>query len=443
MPDSLDPTELLANAKPQVTYEIEPSRLDEMLARVTSASARVRFPLLRTWQMRAGSALAAALVTVAAVLVSLGGGPGLTVLTLEAGTAVAGPATHASLAPTPIGFSAAQAPVTPGVNAGSTKFVVGSRFLNSASPLAVFRVTSVPDPSASLMKIAAALGVRHARPNAECTYGATGSSVLSANAVGTNAIVTEAPYHAAGCTTSAGATLEPVTWTFNLKGAACELPSSLTGDVAACPLGGVFSQHNASHRQLALWSSRLTTSLLHRRVVPAGMTLGKATFLSDGNVVTYPLVTSSGVASNQYEEFQFSNDGSLVYATGLLASTSLVSTYPAISELKGVELLQAPSSGSGGGVNPGGPKLPASTTTTLNTGGPMIPASTTTTVTPPSDTTLTAVVSLSNVTLSYRLIWLSDGSAILAPQYVYRASDGVSEQVLALDPSFYQVEASK
>jgi hypothetical protein len=165
--------------------------------------------------------------------------------------------------------------------------------------------------------------------------------------------------------------------------------------------------------------------------------------LSDGNVVTYPLVTSSGVASNQYEEFQFSNDGSLVYATGLLASTSLVSTYPAISELKGVELLQAPSSGSGGGVNPGGPKLPASTTTTLNTGGPMIPASTTTTVTPPSDTTLTAVVSLSNVTLSYRLIWLSDGSAILAPQYVYRASDGVSEQVLALDPSFYQVEASK
>ena len=428
MPDSLDPTELLANAKPQVTYEIESSRLDEMLVRVTSASAQVRFPLLRTWQMRAGSALAASLVTVAAVLVTFGGGPGLTVLTLEAGTAVAGPATHASSAPSSSSFSAAKAPVTPGVNAGSTKFVVGSRFLSSAAPLAVFRVTSVSDPSTSLMKIAAALGVRHARPNAECTYGATGSRVLSANAVGTNAIVTEAPYHADGCTTSAGATVEPATWTFNLKGTECELPSSLTGDVAACPLGGVFSQHQASHRQLALWSSRLTASLLQLRAVPAGMTLGMATFLRDVNVVTYPLVTSSGVASNQYEEFQFSNDGSLVYATGLLASTSLVSAYPAISEVRGVELLQAPPSGSGGGVNPG---------------GPMIPAPTTTTVTSPSDTTLTAVVRLSSVTLSYRLIWLSDGSAILAPQYVYRASNGVSEQVLALDPSYYQVEASR
>lgn len=441
MPDSPDPTELLASAKPDVAYEIEPSRLDEMITRVSSAPVS-RFPLLRTWQMRAGSALAAAVVAVAAVLVSIGGGPALTVLTLGSAASIAGPVTHASITPSPTSFATTQVPVRAGASENST-FVGGPRLATSAPSLAVYRVLSVLDPSTSLSNVADALGVRHAKLNAECTYGATGTPMLGANAIGTNAVVTEAPYRAGGCSKGANGASGPLTWTYNLKGSKCPRPSSLSNSMSACTLAPTASQQRvASRQQLTLWSSRLVASLRRHGVVPAGMTLGGPSFTNGTNIVLYPLLTSGGQASDQYEAFQFSIAGSLVYATGMLASTTLVTTYPALSQAGGVALLHA----SGSGVNPGGPMIPApGTTTTVNPGGPMVPAPTTTTstVTSSGNTPLSKVVTLTSATLSYQLLWLEDGSAVFVPQYIYRASNGVNEQVLALNPNYYRVEAPK
>jgi hypothetical protein len=425
MPDSPDPIELLANAKPVSTYDIEPSRLDEMITRVTSAPA-ARFPLLRTWQMRAGSALAAAVVAVAAVLVSLGGGPGLTVLTLGSAATISGPATHAPVTPSPTSFATAQAPVRAGAQEKST-FIGGPRLATSASPLAVYRVLPVPDPSASLSNVAAALGVHHVTLNAQCTYGATGTSVLGANAVGTTAVVTEAPLRASGCSGSLSTATGPLTWTYNLKNSECQRPSSLSSNTSVCALSPASSQQRtASPQQLRRWSSRLVTSLRRYDVVPHGMTLGGPSFASGANTVVYPLVTSSGVISNQYEEFQFTIAGSLEYATGLLASTTLDNTYPALSEAGGVALL---THSSGSSVNPGGPMIPAATTTV--------------TVTSPGFEASPKVVTLTSATLSYQLLWLEDGTAVLLPQYIYRASNGVDEQVLALSPTSYRVGAAK
>lgn len=424
MPDSLDPTELLANAKPDVTYGIEPSRLDEMITRVASTPAS-RFRLLRTWQMRAGSALAAAVVAVAAVLVSIGGGPGLTVLTLGSAT-IAGPVTHAAITPSPTSFATTEAPVRAGASQHST-FVGGPRLSTSVTSLAVYRVLSVPDPSASLSHVAAALGVRHAKLNAQCTYGATGTPVLGANAVGTTAVVTEAPYRAGGCAKGANSASGPLTWTYNLKGSQCQRPSSLSSIASACtPVPTASQQRIASDQQLTKWSSRLVASLRRYDVLPTGMTLAAPSFTSGANVVVYPVLTSGGVISNQYEAFQFSLAGSLVYATGMLGSTTLVNTYPALSPAGGVALLHS----SGSNVNPGGPMIPAPTTTSTATG------------TPPGNGPLSKVVTLSSSTLRYQLLWLTDGSAVLVPQYVYRSSDGVQEQVLALSPTYYRVEAS-
>jgi hypothetical protein len=168
------------------------------------------------------------------------------------------------------------------------------------------------------------------------------------------------------------------------------------------------------------------TSLRRYDVVPHGMTLGGPSFASGANTVVYPLVTSSGVISNQYEEFQFTIAGSLEYATGLLASTTLDNTYPALSEAGGVALL---THSSGSSVNPGGQMIPAATTTV--------------TVTSPGFEASPKVVTLTSATLSYQLLWLEDGTAVLLPQYIYRASNGVDEQVLALSPTSYRVGAAK
>jgi len=89
-----------------------------------------------------------------------------------------------------------------------------------------------------------------------------------------------------------------------------------------------FSDHNASHAQLISWSTPFATRLVTINLVPDGMTLASPRFTGTGNVVYYPLRTSNAVATNQYVEFQFSNGGRLIYATGLLGSISPGKTTP-------------------------------------------------------------------------------------------------------------------
>jgi hypothetical protein len=100
MPELPDPTELLAAANPVAAYDVDPARLEQMITRATATPLHRRLSLLRTWQMRTGSAVAAAAVVVTAVVVSLSGAPqALTVLALNGATPVAGPASQSSTPP--------------------------------------------------------------------------------------------------------------------------------------------------------------------------------------------------------------------------------------------------------------------------------------------------------------------------------------------------------
>ena len=111
MPDSIDPTELLAHAKPITNYEIDSAHLTQMVNRVTSTPVPVRFPLLRTWQMKAGSAVAGAALVATGVVVAISGAPqSLSVLALPSNTPIAGPAAHAPATLAPVALNQRKCP---------------------------------------------------------------------------------------------------------------------------------------------------------------------------------------------------------------------------------------------------------------------------------------------------------------------------------------------
>ena len=437
MPDAIDPTDLLAAANPITDYQIEPDRLEQMISRVTSAPLASRFSLLRTWRMKAGSAVAAAALVVTGVVVSLGGAPqGLTVLALAHGTSVAGAAQSSALTAGPTIYESTKAPTS---HSSALNFVAGAGLTTGAPSKAVYSAFSVADPSASVLGVASALGISITSQSESCSYNSAGTNGASINAIGKNAEVVGTSFLDTKCQTTSGT---PITWTYSLKSSPCLKSATPTATENICQVGGKFVEHGASHFQLTTWSAPLVKSLIGRHLIPSGMTLGAPTFSSDVNIIYYPLRTSSGVVTNLDEEFQFTDHGSLLFATGLLATISLDKKYPVLSEAGGASLLTTPSASASGAVNPGGAMIPAPTTTTtvqINPGGPMIPAPST-----PVTSKKTAVtVTLQSATLTYELVGLTNGEDVLVPQYVYRASNGTTLQALALNPSYYHLASVK
>jgi hypothetical protein len=420
MPDSIDPTELLAHANPITNYEIDPAHLTQMVNRVTSTPVPSRFPLLRTWQMKAGSALAGAALVATGVVIAISGAPqSLAVLALPSSTAIAGPAVRAPATLAPVVFESTQLPTATGTAATATRtYVAGPRLSTSKVSLAIFKVMSVKSPQVKVLRIADALGVRDVSPVMEPS-----NPALNFVAKGTNALVIATPYVKSSTHTTVNiASSGPLTWTYNAAGP-CPQPSTLSPSTAqtSCAMPGDFSDHDASHAQLISWSTPFATKLVTSNLVPGGMTLASPRFTGTDNIVYYPLRTSNAVATNQYVEFQFSNKGTLIYATGLLGSISSGKNYPVIAEADGAGVLSSPSLR---GINPGGPMIPAPSKKVSGSG-------------------FAAALTLKSATLNYELVWLTNGSAVLVPQYTYAASDGTSLQVLALDPSYYRITTAK
>jgi hypothetical protein len=417
MPESIDPTELLAQANPITNYEIDSAHLTQMVNRVISTPVRSRFPLLRTWQMKAGSAIAGAALVATGVVIAISGSPAtLGVLALPANTPVAGPALHAPATLSPTVFAATQVPVTGSGAQIIRTYVASSRLSTSAVSLAVYKIAAVKNPHATVLRIARVLGVRDASPvqppsSASSTFIAKGSNAMVEASL---FVGSTAPSKVTVSTTG------PMTWTYNLSGP-CPQSSTLSlgATGTSCALASVFRDHNASHAQLISWSTPFATKLVTSDLIPNRMTLASPQFTGTGNIVYYPLRTSSIVASNQYEEFQFSNKGALIYATGLLGELSAGHNYPVISEAAGAGVLSNPSLN---GINPGGPMIPAPTRKNANS---------------------PAALTLKSAQLNYELVWLTNGSAVLVPQYTYAASDGSSLQVLAVDPSYYRLAPKK
>jgi hypothetical protein len=421
MPDSIDPTELLAHANPITTYEIDPARLTQMINRVTSTPVPSRFPLLRTWQMKAGSAVAGAALVATGVLVAISGAPqSLAVLALPSNTAIAGPVAHTPATLGPVVFESTQVPTVTGSAATAFRtYVAGPRLSTSGVSLRIYKVKWVKNPQTKVLRIAGALNVRDASP----VLGVSSSPPDTWIAKGANALVVVAPY--VGSSTRPTVSISspgPLTWTYNVAGP-CPQPSTLSLGVVptSCPMASDFSDHNASHAELTSWSTPFATKLVTSDLVPGGMTLAPPRFTGTNNIVYYPLRTSNAVTTNQYLEFQFSNQGKLIYATGLLGSVSPGKNYPVIAEADGAGLLSNPSLS---GINPGGPMIPAPSKKVSGSG-------------------VAVALTLKSATLTYELVSLTNGSAVLVPQYTYAASDGTALQVLALNPSYYRINTAK
>ncbi len=414
MPDATDPTQLLAAAKPVTSYEIEPDRLDRMITRAIATAPVSRFSLLRTWQMRAGSAVAAAALVVTGVVVSLGGAPAsLAVFEFAANTSVAGAAS-----PSAAGAANFQSTEAPTSHSGAQKFVAGRQLASAARPLAVYSVTSVANPQSEVQAVATALGVRHATLTKSCSYDNLGTTGAGIDAVGRSAEVIGDSFGTKNCQ---GPLVGPITWAFAPKSSPCLQFTSPNATSFNCAVKAV-TTHPASHLTLVTWSAPLVKSLLAGGLVPSGLKLAAPTFSGGANIIRYPLDTSGGVATNQDLVFEFTNRGALLFASGLLAKITLDAKYPALSPSGAVRLLSTPNAS--GGVNPGGPMIP-------------VPSTSTTTTAPANNVTIGAA------TLSYQLVWLTNGSAVLVPQYAYRANNGSAERALALNPSYYVVEPAK
>jgi hypothetical protein len=344
-----DPTELLAGANPVSAYEIDPARLDAMITRVASQPAPSRLSLLRTWQLRTGSAVAAAAVLVTALVVSLSGAPqGLSVLALNGATPIAGSAAPSGVT-YGLSFSAAKAS-TPAAKPTSN-LVAGTQLSRAAGSAAVLRFTTEKDPSAQLKSIAIDLGALDASASA------TGAWRVN----GTNAIVTA---RAAPVTSFNAASLvpaAPIAWAFSMRNSHCPASSSGAYETVTCPTVQNAAGSGATSGQLVTWSKPYLQKLTTRGLFVDGLSVGRPTVDRFANTIDYPLEVAGAVVVNQYEQFQFTDYGLLIHASGLLGRTTLVNHYPLLSPAAGVTLLQGAALS---GINPGGPMIPAPSTTT-------------------------------------------------------------------------------
>jgi hypothetical protein len=408
MTEQPNPTELLAAANPVQTYDVDPTRLEQMITRVT-ATPPSRLSLLRSWQMRAGSAVAAAAVVVTAVVVSLGGAPqGLTVLALNGATPVAGPALP-TVASGGLTFSTALKAAIPSTVASSTRIVAGPSLTTSTGSAPVFRLAPATKISSALKDLAIDLGVLDATSRPSCPWGVTG----------TNASVTADPIPSGVCAATTTAVPWPIAWNYAIKDSTC--PPPVPGHstvVVPCPSVQNAAGSGATQRQLLAWSSPYVKKLEARGLLVSGLSLGAPSVERPTNSVDYPLEANGVSLANEYEVFQFTNYGLLIDASGLLGRVSLVNDYPVISQAAGIPLLKAAPSLAGSGINPGGPMIPAPTTST------------------PTQTVRSA-------RLDYELTQLKDGAVMLVPQYVYVTRQGTTLQVLALNPKYFTVPKVK
>jgi len=412
MPEALDPTELLAGANPVAAYEIDPARLDSMISRVTATALPRRLTLWRAWQMRAGSALAAAAVVVTAVVISLGSAPqGLTVLALNGATPVAGAASQ-PLATSGLTFAAAQATVPSAATPAPKDLSAGRALATNTGSADVFQFVSIPAPSTALKRLAVDLGVLDAASSPTCPW----------RTVGTNATLSGQWSPASLCRSTAPSLAAPITWSFAMRNPTCPPSTSTTaGDTTSvCPSVQNVTLSGATARQLLTWSAPVLKRLVTHGLIVSGATLGAAITNRFDNTVYFPIEVNGATLANRYERFQFTSYGLLIHASGLLGRTSLVDSYPLISQAAGVSLLEGTHASSTKAINPGGPMIPAPSTTTT-----------------PSTQVVKAAL------FQYEQATLTNGSVVLVPQYLYLTNRGARYQVLALSPSYFTDRAAK
>lgn len=377
MTERTDPGEMLRAANPVDSYSMNASDLDEMVRHITASpvalrhEGRVRRRHARTASIGAGFAVVVAGVTAA---LTLGGGQGLQVLSLRTVHLSSSGETASGVVHGFSGRGGTHDPVSP------VPFVAGPELSNATSSAPVYSYSQPSDPTGELSLVASTLGVMS--PVTQPDPDGCGIEVAD-----------DASMVFSNCS-------KPAQWTYNLRLPACHgLMKNTAGVLVPCPVAEGFTGSGATQEQLQAWSSSDASLLL-----PSGLTLGGASY--GRNYVSYPCEFDGVLIIGCAENFQYTNAGDLLYASGPLDPESPIASigaYPLISPVQGVA------------------QINQSASTPVSHG--------------PGPVTL-ATVTLTTSTVQYATATLTNGTTVLLPAFMYSGSDGGNYSTDAVAPSY-------
>lgn len=385
MPELTDPFEPLRRANPIEAFAMDAAHRDRMYASIVAAPAAIhRAPVFHGRRVKVAVVAVAVTLILLGVLVVRGGGTRgplrtLSVSSVQSSTfgSTVGGSTHGGL-PGHGHRGHGASPVT---------FVPGPLLSNATSSGDVY--SFMTDPTTELSTVASALGIMNPQVvtggNNGCGIGLSGES--------------------AKLFTDCNPTLE---WYYNIDLPSCQgVTTTASGQVVPCPVAEGFLDSGASQGQLDDWSSPAAAAL-----TPRGLTLGSENRASTLNHVTYQCELSGTPIVGCDLDFEFSNSGKLLYASGPLAPASPIAdvgSYPLSSPRDAVSEVE-------------------SSTPVYH--GPQ-----------PSSSPVTVILTSSSAV--YEVATLSDGTNVVLPAFSYAGSDGGTYTAIAVSPSLVTLSAHK
>jgi hypothetical protein len=385
MTERTDLGALLGAANPLDSYAMSSSDLDEMVRRVIAGPVRPRHEgRIRRRHVRTASIVVAFALTVMGVVVgvTLGSGHELQALSLKSVQLSFSSKSASIVVHGYLGHKGPRDnPTPPGIT-----FVAGPALSAGTTLAPVYSYGHLSDPTSALTLVANMLGI-----------------VNPVTRPGNDGCGTEVGGHSALVWSNCS---EPVGWTYNIRLPACKgLMKDSAGLLVPCPVAWGFTESGATQDELAAWSASDAASVL-----PTGLTLGLASY--GRNSVSYPCEFDGVAIIGCTENFQYSDAGELLYASGPLDPVSpitSVGSYPLISPVQGVAQMNqsaAPLFSHGS--------------------GPISPSS----------------VTLSTSTVVYATATLTDGTTVLLPAFLYLGSDGGHYSTDAVAPALLSEGAS-
>ena len=380
-------------------------------AEMPTSNASTRFAQGFRLKM-ASAAMAATLLTSGGIVALESGSSPLPVLSLGAASSSTAPTAESP--PTSGGTSDSK--IAGGSQSamriwGTYEFSASDRLSSSPDQAPVYRVSGSSDPSGLTIDLAKALGIFDSAVEIKVTHGdfgipmtwyeyATDNGTISVNA-GRN-----------------GAT----SWYFS-------------SPVAGVSSDGSLDTNTITKRELARWSNAAIDGLSF------DLSLGDATYsiYGDQGSVNYQVLVG-GIVTDMSVSLSFDNQGTLLWASGSVATFDRVGNYPLISERDGVDNL------SSGTMSGGGPVAMTDDLARGATSSDVIPVDGSDDVlTPP---VIKVLITSSTVQLITQQ--MTDGSVWLIPMYSYTGAatyeDGTTMEstwsTIAVDPAYLKISVS-
>lgn len=411
--------ERLRAANPVASATYEHADFNAMMRRIMKQPRRGALTFAKGFRLKMASAVgASALVTAGGIALLTGIGTSLPILELGVAHSAQAPSSFSSArSSTALGTTGAQAPTAMIYRVQPTYFVAGNALSSATSSAPVYFETAPRDIDAALEQISGALGLGTSTPVTD-DYSVEGS--VSATIAFSNG----AQLFGSELVPNSGEvdwTYSPATCLNTSCSAGCVVTSppstssAISGPVTCLPVAPTYPSDTQSLALAQTIMSRLSTTV----------TFANPT-VSEGDV-TYPLEVGNNL-TNASDNFQFAADGSLSGASGIITNVLVGDSYPLVSPVAGVSILQS-QYGAGedftGGTGSSAP-TPVTSPSTNDT---------TTTLAP-------VTITLTSDVIIYEEYTLADGRSAWLPTYQYGDDRGDSWTVLAVDPQYIQLASS-